>query len=245
LLFWLGMTTKLDTTVVFATYVLLGAGCAIDDRLVQTGIDAGGVIDGSKRAADASTNACSGKTVVAPSNGATVAFAGDAQIRPYGPSTTPTSYSQAGGILNIQEAQDAGSAPAYPGLTLFFSGPCVDASAFSGVEFTLEGTLSGCTMQYATAFTEDAYNGGNNIGSCTDSLCYEPQTDLLPTPTATVVQIPWAVTLESIPGHPVANPDDPASITGLEWQFTVPQATDAGTNTCVANVNISNLEFYR
>jgi hypothetical protein len=50
------------------------------------------------------------------------------------------------GALHITENAPATSVPQYVGTFLYFNG-CVDASAFSGIQFSISGSFSGCTMQ--------------------------------------------------------------------------------------------------
>ena len=38
---------------------------------------------------------------------------------------------------------------------------------------------------------------------------------------------------------------DNGHITGVQWQFTIPPAGDGGPDSCIANINISNVKFYQ
>src|SRR5450755_2490239 len=67
----------------------------------------------------------------------------------------------AGGALHITENAPATSDPQYVGTFLYFAG-CVDASAFSGVQFSISGSFSGCTMQ---VFSNDAEHQDATTGA--------------------------------------------------------------------------------
>jgi hypothetical protein len=38
---------------------------------------------------------------------------------------------------------------------------------------------------------------------------------------------------------------DNGHITGVQWQFTIPQAGDADAPPCLADITISNVKFYQ
>jgi hypothetical protein len=119
---------------------------------------------------------------------------------------------------------------------------CLDASAFSGVELTISGSVSGCVLQWGVGYAEDVASSTGSCTAITPTTCHPPEYDVLVTVTPTTVQIPWAAPPSSF-GAPIGNPDDPAGITGFNWQFAIPAAQNGG-DTCVADVNISGLKFY-
>jgi hypothetical protein len=195
------------------------------------------------------TNSCSGKTNPAPTNGVIADFVGTAAdagieivggISTYGtagvPTSTPT-YTISGGALKITENADATAAAQYVGTVLYFNN-CVDAHAFSGIEFTVGGTVSGCTVQYSANYTGADATATDPKGSCTLASCYSPQKTLTIPATPTQMQIAWADTGTN--GSPVG-PVDPTALTSTQWQFTIPAA---GTSPCTANLTITNVKFY-
>jgi hypothetical protein len=230
------------------TWLLFGSACSIDDRLVQTGATNGsagaGGADQDAGKADGAIRGCvASNTVSAPANGVIANLTGDADIPAFNSTASSGSFSQVAGTLNIQENQPAGPGAQYPGMILSFPG-CIDASAFSGVAFDVSGSIAGCSMQYATNFIEDDAFPSDPRGLCNQPVCYSPQTSLFPTSAATTVEVPWSSLTFFATGNPVADPDDPARIDSLEWQFTVPAASDGGSDACIANADITNLRFY-
>jgi len=140
------------------------------------------------------------------------------------------------GTMNMKMSTPASNFPQYVGAVIFFNG-CVDASAYKGVRFKLGGTISGCTMQYATTDSEHASSTSTNLGSCTAASCYPPQKplDVLPA-VPTDMTVLWGdATLTGSPATAV----DPARLTSLQWQFTIPM----GMGTCSANVTIDEVTF--
>jgi hypothetical protein len=185
----------------------------------------------------------------APASGLIADFMGDGGIElgggitAYGGNAQP-SYTKSGGVLTITENNGPASAFQYAGTVIFFNF-CVDASAFSGVEFQLSGSYSGCTIQYSTNDAEqDDMVTDPTKGKCTlgTGKCYSPQTPISQVaPNAVTIQEPWSTDVGG--GAPPA-PLDPKSLTGLQWQFTIPPLADGGSNSCVATLNISDVKFY-
>ncbi len=62
-------------------------------------------------------------------------------------------YTTSEGALNVKVKAAPTSTPQFLGVVVAFNN-CIDASGFSGVQFTISGSLSGCTMQYATGDVE-------------------------------------------------------------------------------------------
>jgi len=202
----------------------------------STGVGGGTAVTGCNAA----------NTNTAPSDGLIADFASaDAGIEIMGGTTTyggtgaPT-IAIAGGALNITENAAATAAAQYVGAVLYFNN-CVDASAFTGVQFTISGSMTGCAnLKYSTNYTGTDDVGSDSKGSCTlgNGKCYSPQKDVSTsiTSTDTQVQVPWATT-----GGSPSGPVDPKTLTGVQWQFQIDAAT---TGTCVANLTIKDVKFY-
>ncbi len=176
------------------------------------------------------------------------AAGGVGAITTYGGIGAPT-YSEAGGQLTITQARVATSAAQYVGLVLYFNGnsagtDCIDAHTYTGVQFDLSGTISGCTLQYSTNDSvHEVYAADDTKGACA-SGCYAEQlsiNSIASAPPATIKVAFDDTTLN--PGSPTT-PIDSTKITGIQWQFTIPALTDGGNPECDATLNIDNVKFY-
>jgi hypothetical protein len=225
--------------------LVLGPGCGLDNRVLKLS-----ATDSGADASDGDTGSLNGcttaNTQAAPADGVAATFTGNDLVGVYGPSGGAPTFTAVGGLFNVKEDRAAGPSAQYVGIVVAFA-ECIDASAFTGVAFTVSGSISGCTMQYSTQFTEDTRNDGTTDtdwkGSCRSSTCYSPQLSITPTSVATTIQAPWESALYT-PGYPAPNPNDPAKLTSVLWQFSIPPAPDGGSGTCVADVTITNLAFY-
>ena len=128
-----------------------------------------------------------------------------------------------GGFKLVETYKNTGASTANVGLAFTFS-TCVDASAFTGVSFSISGTLSGCSLLFQVDDTERS--GGGNGGP---SL----SVDSVPT-TGQSISLPWSM----IGGQP-NGVTDAARIAILIWGFSIPP----GAN-CVSAVDITDLTFY-
>ena len=134
----------------------------------------------------------------------------------------------------------------YWGAGIYFLGDpsglaCIDATAHTGVQFDISGTIdgAGCTAQYATNDSAHTNNAVDFKGSG-DASAYAPQAMLVVAPTVTTVMMPF-----SGPGSPTGgNPAiavDRSKLTGVQWQFT----TAAGMDTsCMVDITIDNVRFF-
>ena len=117
------------------------------------------------------------------------------------------------------------------------------ASAFTGVEFTLTGSVAGCSIQYSTNDVQHDDMSTDPKGSCTlGSACYSPQAAITTVPTtATPVKEPFITTAG---GNPSA-PTNPSMLTGIQWQFTIAPAAEGGAPvSCVSDLKITDVQFY-
>ncbi len=106
------------------------------------------------------------------------------------------------------------------------------------MQFTISGSMTGCTMQYSTNYT--AADDASTVpkGSCTlgTGNCYSPQKTVTVADTETTIQVSWTGGTGGSPAGPV----DPAKLTGIQWQFTIA----AGSGTCNADIKVKNVKFY-
>jgi hypothetical protein len=187
-------------------------------------------------------------TTVAMSTGTIADFANDAGIEimggvsAYGGAAAPTATTS-GGVLHITENTAPAAAAQYVGTVLYFTN-CVDASAFTGISYTITGTLAGCTMQYST---NDSAHGDATAGqdpkASGPANSYSPQLGVA-APFTTPISIPFAGTGAPAGGMP-ATAIDPSKLTGIQWQFTIAPAPEAGAPTnCAADITIDDVHFY-
>jgi hypothetical protein len=125
---------------------------------------------------------------------------------------------------------------------------CIDATAFTGVSFTISGSFAGCTMQYGTGDVEHSDSTVNTYRGTGPAGSYDPQTTLTAGEiTAAPQMLMMSFTSSSISGSP-PTPLDKTKLIAVFWQFTVPAAAsstaDAAPAACVADITIDNVAFY-
>ena len=160
---------------------------------------------------------------------------------------SPT-YTTSGGALNITESAPATSAAQYVGLEVYFNN-CVDASAFAGVQFTISGSFSGCTIQYAT---DDSAHGDATLpmpnphatGPAGSYWLQAPLTVAEVTSTPMTVSMPFTGAGAPSGGSPDGLALDPTKLEGVLWQLTI-AANAGGAPGCTANLTIDDVKFYR
>lgn len=191
-------------------------------------------------------------TVLAPADGLIADFSdpagginfADSQILTYpiGSTSAPT-YTSASGALHITVNRVATSQPQYLGVVLATSKNCIDATAFTGVQFSISGSFSGCTMQYDANddVHQDDTTGAPHASGVAGS--YPPQT-MIPstevTSTAQVLKMPFS---DQVGGSP-ATPLDRARLILVAWQFTVDATTSSTPSSCLADLTIDDVRFY-
>jgi len=92
-----------------------------------------------------------------------------------------------------------------------FIDSCVDATAYTGVRFTITGNLGNCGINLATNFSETTSPNDDTRGTCTLASCFPGST---PVTTTGTVTIPFASASGGSP--PII---DPRSIIGVQWQM--------------------------
>jgi Glycoside hydrolase family 44 len=118
---------------------------------------------------------------------------------------------------------------AWSGFGLYFNS-CVDASAFAGIEFTITGDLGACSLSLVVGFSEDGSVAYGPLGSCTASTCLFPGSPPLATGTSTVL-------FSDLAGGAPVPAVNPATLTGVQWQFAAP----AGG--CSASFTVDDVKF--
>ncbi len=118
---------------------------------------------------------------------------------------------------------------------------CVNASAYSGVQFTLGGTTAGCDLIFDVQTFDQKPSGKNQVGGCTGSCYSFPGTKL--TTTSGVVSVPFANLSGGGPLVVATAIND--EIVGLQWQFQSPAPVGDGGQLGCPNINltITNVSF--
>jgi hypothetical protein len=158
-------------------------------------------------------------------------------VLPGSPPTTLTQSTDAGNlIVNVNAVP--GARPQFLTTTMLFDG-CVDASGYSGVQFSLAGTLSGCSLVYASVDPEHQYYGPEGP--------YPSQT---PIPVSDLTSQPRTITASfrnpGIQGRP-ATPTDPSKLAFIQWMVIVPVGSTDGTPVppCTGSMVIDDVKLYR
>jgi hypothetical protein len=123
---------------------------------------------------------------------------------------------------------------AYWDAGLSFTQPeCVDASAYTGVSFSVQGELGSCSVAFSALFSQDL-TANDERGACIDRPCRAP------------ISAPFGLGTHVIRfaeltgGTPVSDVD-PTRLTGLLWRFL--PSPDPNAPLCNATVAIENLSF--
>jgi len=125
---------------------------------------------------------------------------------------------------------------------VFWFGPCVDASAFGGVSFTIGGDPGGANVKVQVQSADDyPIDAGNMKGACKFTDCSTKFNDCTP-PTAaatvttdsTLVSLPWA---SFTGGNPVPEVTT-TGLVGIQFQFECGAATD-----CNIDVTLGAIDF--
>jgi concanavalin A-like lectin/glucanase superfamily protein len=134
------------------------------------------------------------------------------------------------------DPEDGSALPegAYWDAGLSFSEPaCVDASAYAGVSFSIQGELGSCSVVFSALFSQDL-TANDERGACIDRPCSAP------------ISAPFGLGqhvfrfADLTGGTPL--PDiDPTKLTGLLWRFL--PSPDPSAPRCNATVAIENISF--
>jgi hypothetical protein len=168
--------------------------------------------------------------------GGTFTFAAPSLVAP----TVTTQLGSDGSIQELMVSDSPGTSTdpnnAYAGFGLFFSAPpCVNATAYNAVQFTVAGTLSTCSLNVFVVPSEDNSVSNGAFGTCpAASSCVSPFSAPLAIGT-NVVRF-----ADMTGGAPDATVDASA-LNDIGWTLTVP--TDGVTAACAANLTITNVSF--
>ena len=168
------------------------------------------------------------------------------------PQTGGPTATVVGGAWHVTLNAPGTASPQYMGVGVYFNGnaagtECVDATAHTGVQFDISGSVTGtgCSMQYATNDSAhgDAAANPSDLKISGPSGSYAPQatialTDI--TSTVKTMMMPFTGTGAPSGGSP-GTALDKSKLTGVQWQWTIAGAT---TNMCTVDITIDNVKFY-
>jgi hypothetical protein len=124
---------------------------------------------------------------------------------------------------------------------------CVDATAFTGVEFSVSGAVSGCSFGLAVQDAAHLHYDGTSTGSQRHGTgapgSHPPGTPLTPdqlTAAPQTVRISFAGLTGGVPAAPI----DTSKLTWIDWVFLVDASTADGPTSCTADVVIDDVRFY-
>jgi hypothetical protein len=211
--------------------------------LTLTGLLVSACDDGSP---DASTLGCNAaNTVPAPADGVITAFSvpgsGVQAEVVDAPASEAPSFT-ADGTLHITADTPLLSTPQI--LLVDYPFPkCVDASAFTGVQFSITGSISGCV--FALAVQDSAHELSSSLSPYgTGPADAHPGATALTADQITSMQqtlkIPFAGQMPGVP----ATPTDPSKLTWLDWVIAIDPHVTGGPSTCKADLTIADVRFY-
>jgi hypothetical protein len=149
-------------------------------------------------------------------------------------SLVPAPPGSTGQGLAVSESTGTPTDPqnAYSGFGLGFD-MCVDASAYTGIQFTIGGNIGNCALTFAAQFSEDNSVTDNPMfGSCTSASCFPPSSAPFGLGTTTV---DFADVFGGSPDMVV----DARALTAVQWNF----APTDGVSACTAELVVTNIEF--
>jgi hypothetical protein len=116
---------------------------------------------------------------------------------------------------------------------------CVDGKGFTGIEFSMAGSLSGCSLTFAAIDPGHQYY---EVGGP-----YPPQYRISPedvTSSPRTITAPFSA--PDIKGNP-ATPADASKLAALQWMAIVPVAPDDGSAVppCTGKLSIDDVKLYR
>jgi hypothetical protein len=245
----------------------VAAGCSIDGRAVSVGGFAGGADAGDAAAETVQLPVCKGMPLKAALiTDLSEAFAGtDRMDRPdieFGSnpdelrggsftyaapfleaptlSLEPRGDGQALRVLASPGAPvDSGDAWVGLGFGLTYGeGGCLDATGYSGVQFSIDGSLGTCQLRFGVQFSQDDKVEDNpSGGSCAlGPQCFPPLSGPLVPGADGIVMVPFA----EVSGGSPTKTIDATTITGVNWQLVSPLTGDP----CMASFTLDDVTFF-
>jgi hypothetical protein len=144
-----------------------------------------------------------------------------------------------GSLQALQVAANPGTSSdpmnAFLGFGLGFGNPsCLDASAYTGVQFTITGDLGTCQLELSLTPSENNAVANGSVGVCSASACFGPFSGPV---TAGTTVVHFADMSGGMPLPTI----DPTALNDISWNLTVP--TDGVTAPCAASFTVSDVSF--
>jgi hypothetical protein len=165
-------------------------------------------------------------------------------ITTYG-TKAPTASTNGSGALLVSENDPASATAAeYDGAVLYFSGnttgtDCVNGSTYTGVEFTISGTVTGCAVVFTINDSEHSAVSVSDPKASGPAGSYPGTVPVTVTSTATQTKVPFLGTGAPSGGMP-ATAIDPTKLESISWQYVI----QPGTTTCTSSLTIDDIAFY-
>jgi hypothetical protein len=170
-----------------------------------------------------------------PPGGATFVFAGPGLTAPVVSRVIAADDSLQALQATINPGATTDPANAFLGFGLAFGNPpCLDASAYTGVKFTVSGDLGTCGLAFSALISEDNSAAFGPFGTCTSATCVSPFSGPLGLGTHVV---PFSSMSGGVPVAKI----DPTALNGVQWTLFPP--SDGVTAPCVASLTITDIAF--
>lgn len=141
------------------------------------------------------------------------------------------------GLTGLHTMVNLDPAHIFAGAGLSFAFPaCIDASAFTGIQFTITGDLGTCLVEASAVPSEDNATTFGGAATCTASSCVPPASAPVSTGTTTVRFA------DMTGGTPLGTVDTHA-LNDVQWVVVAPTDADGGAESCAANFIISAVSF--
>jgi hypothetical protein len=117
---------------------------------------------------------------------------------------------------------------------------CVNTTVYTGVQFTLGGTVAGCDLYFYAQTFDEKGSGPGQVGGCTTG-CY-----VFPGVKLTSTTGPVTVHFSDLKGGQLTTATSIANeIVGLQWQFNSPAPVgDGGQSGCTGvALTVTNVSF--
>jgi hypothetical protein len=153
--------------------------------------------------------------------------------------TVTTLFNTDGTTAGLQASANPGATidpnNAFLGFGMGFGNPpCLDASAYTGVQFTVTGDLGTCALQLSLTPSQNNSVQFGPEGVCTAATCAGPFSPNVGVGTT-------IVSFSSMTGGTPLATLDATALNDISWNLTVP--TDGVTAPCVANFSVTNVSF--
>jgi len=163
-------------------------------------------------------------------------------------STAGTTMVTGGNLVYTATVSAAGTASAdmypYSGFVVYINGPaCVDASAYTGVSFTISGNIGTCGLVFSFNDAEHGAAGTADARFTGASGAYAPQLNIasMVSTTSATIMVPFNDSSFANGSPAFSGMADSMNLTGVQWQFT---QSNTSTATCTGTITVGDVTFY-